>query len=136
MPRGQAPQAQASQSYGQKTEQLQAQAQMPIPQAQTDVPRPPAGVAAQQQRPDINDAILSMAKEYDPGITPLGAPSQRGGEPVTAGLSLGAGPGPEIFSQPTRALRAADGLEMLSQYSGDDAFRQLADRIRMRGGTR
>lgn len=136
MPRTyQPPQAQASQSYGQKNEQLQAQRQMPLPQQPDIAPPAPQG-APQQDRPSIDDAIMQMATEYDPGITPLAAQSIRPDEPVTHGLAQGAGAGPEIFSEPSRALRTADGLQMLAQYTGSDRFAQMADKIRMRGGAR
>lgn len=50
------------------------------------VPTAPVGVG-----PDAMQAAL----EYSPSVTPLGAPSENPDEPVTAGLPMGAGPGPE-----------------------------------------
>lgn len=136
MPRQyQAPQAPNSQAYGQRGDQLAAQKQMPLPQApdmaaQAGAAATPAQAAA--QGPDL----MTLAAEFDPGITPLNAPSTRTGEPVTAGLSLGAGPGPEVFAQPARASRAADTLTALAQKTGDNRLLQMAARIRQAGGAR
>lgn len=58
-------------------------------------------VAAMQaaRRPDPA-ATLQAATAYTmPTLTPLGAPSERPGEPVTTGLSIGAGAGPEALGQ-------------------------------------
>lgn len=132
----QAPQAPNSQAYGQRGDQIAAQKAMPLPQqapAQGQAP-PPGGTPAQAAAQPVD--IMALAKEYDPGITPLTAPSNRPGEPVTAGLSLGAGPGPEIFSQPARATRAADTLTALAQSTGDNRFMEMAARIRQGGGAR
>lgn len=132
----QPPQAANNQAYGMKNEQLQAQKQIPLPQADGPgggAPGPsPAGAPPPTQPVDV----VAAARDFDPGITPLSAPSQRPGEPVTTGLALGAGAGPEIFSQPTQAMKTADMLDMLAQTSGNDAFRNLALRIRQSGGFR
>lgn len=64
------------------------------------------------------------------------APTQRPGEPVQAGLAMGPGPGPDIFSQPARANASADVLVSLAQASGNDQLLELAARIRKSGGMR
>jgi hypothetical protein len=50
-------------------------------------------------------------------ITPLSAPSARPGEPVTAGASMGAGPGLESLglSNPDEQVRQQDA-QQLAQY--------------------
>lgn len=129
----QPPRAANNQAYGQKTEQIQAQQQIPLPQAQppgAGASVPASAPGGQQAPPDV----MSVAKEWDPGITPLSAPSTRPGEPVTTGLAQGPGAGPEIFSQPTRAMKAADVLDMIGQSLGDDSVLSIAQRIRTRGG--
>lgn len=132
MPRTkQAPQAPNSQAYGQRGDQISAQQAMPLPQSD---PLPPA--QAPQPASPTDPDLMAMAQQFDPGITPLSAPTQRPGEPVTAGLSMGAGPGPEIFSSPARAQRSADVLDMIAQSSGDDRMAQMAARIRANGGMR
>lgn len=58
-----------------------------------------------------------------PGQLPLDAPSARPGEPLTAGLSMGAGPGPSPY---TPALNST--LEMLRavyQTNGNEAVAEL-----------
>lgn len=135
----QAPQAPNQQAYGQKNEQLQAQREMPLPQVDNKIPSggavpsptAPSGGAG-PQGPDL----LQLAREYDPGLTPLTAPTTRPNEPVTAGLTLGPGPGPEIFQAPGRRVRAADTMAMLARVSGDDTYLQMAERIRQGGGYR
>lgn len=136
----QAPQAPNSQSYGQKNDQLQAQREMPLPQVDNKIPS--GGAAAVSPPAPSGGApapqldIMQLAREYDPGITPLNAPTNRPGEPVTAGMSLGPGPGPEIFQAPGRQARAAETLQMMARISGDDFFLQMAERIRQGGGYR
>lgn len=135
MPRQyQAPQAPNSQAYGQRGDQIAAQKAVPLPQTPPQTPQGPPSTPAQDaaQQPDV----MALARDFDPGITPLNAPSTRPGEPVTAGLAQGAGPGPEIFAQPARATRAADVLTALAQSTGDDRFMQMAARIRQAGGAR
>lgn len=130
----QPPKAANNQAYGVKNEQLQAQKQIPLPQGQSPgagaSPPPAPGAGGGVQPVDL----VQAAKEYDPGIVPLTAPSQRPGEPVTAGLAQGPGPGPEIFSQPTKAMEAANVLDMLAQSLGDDSLLSIAQRIRQSGG--
>lgn len=129
----QPPRAANNQAYGVKNEQLQAQQAIPLPQGQAPgagSPPPSPGAGGPVQPVDV----VQAATEFDPGITPLSAPSQRPGEPVTTGLALGPGMGPDILSQPTRAIQAADFLAAMSQSLGDDSLMQIADRIRQSGG--
>ena len=145
MPRSrqyQAPQAPNAQAYGQRGEQIAAQQQMPLPQGDNKIPSggaaiSPAAPSGGATPPGPSDAdLLAMARDFDPGITPLNAPSTRPGEPVTAGLHRGPGPGPEIFEAPGRQIRAAETLEMMARISGDDNYLRMAERIRQGGGYR
>ena len=55
--------------------------------------------APMAQTPDVRAARASevrAAAEQVP-VTPLFAPSQRPDEPITAGIPMGAGPGPEVL---------------------------------------
>jgi hypothetical protein len=58
-------------------------------------------------------------------ITPLYAPTQRPEEPVTAGIAMGAGPGPEVLgiNQPS-ADTDADRQRMLSYLPALEALAQ------------
>lgn len=126
----QAPQAVSAQAYGQKGEQLAAQAQMPLPQTNAGPPMP--ANAGGQITPDI----LAMAQQFDPRVTPLNAPTNRPGEPVTAGLTTGPGPGPEALRQSGQAQAAADTLAMMARITGDTAYRDMATNIMQSGGYR
>lgn len=83
----------------------------------TTVPNQPYGVAQQQQAaqaaipmaggPPIAAATSAPSSQPAPppsimpgDLTSLGAPSARPGEPVTAGMPTGPGPGPEALQQP------------------------------------
>ena len=138
MPRNaQAPQAPNGQAYGQKGEAIAAQQQIPLPQGQgPTMPAAQGQAGPQPGQPTQPVDLMQAAQQFDPGITPLTAPSQRPGEPVTTGLATGPGAGPEIFSQPSRASASADVLTALAQASGNDAFLDLASRIRQAGGMR
>lgn len=144
MPRaGQAPTAVPNQGYGQAGQQIEAQRAVPLPRvpnpSQVQGGRPAGGgqqpAPQQEQAPqDPMQAAIQYARDFDPGITPLTAPSTRPGEPVQEGLSLGPGAGPDIFSQPARANQAADFLTALAQASGDQSFLDKASKIRGSGG--
>ena len=58
-------------------------------------------VAAMQaaRRPRPEDTLSAANGFTMPTLTPLGAPSERPGEPVTTGLGIGAGAGPEALGQ-------------------------------------
>lgn len=73
-------------AYGEDTSYYQEQRTAPLaagPQASTPPPPQPAGGGQSQQ----------AAAPPLPQVVPMGAPSQRPDEPVTAGADLGAGPG-------------------------------------------
>lgn len=52
------------------------------------------------------------------GITPLYAPTQRPDEPITTGIPLGAGPGPEVMG-----MQAKEDADYVNAYQ---LFQQLA----------
>lgn len=100
--------------YGRATEL--ANAQKAVPLADSTIPL------------DVRQARAAQETEsYDPfaGITPLDAPSQYPSEPVTTGLKVGAGAGPEVLrSQPKG--RVVDGLMLLAEVTNDPEIRALA----------
>lgn len=71
-----------SSSYGEGVASERAQRAIPLPQAAA--PRPGPGAAAG----------MPAAPGPLPGDLPLARPSERPGEPLTAGMAIGAGPGP------------------------------------------
>lgn len=56
--------------------------------------------------PDVRPtsrSVMGMAPSQVERITPLYAPSERPDEPITSGIALGAGPGPEILGMNSAA---------------------------------
>ena len=47
--------------------------------------------------PDVRGATNTAVRQAAEAVTPLFAPSQRPDEPITAGIPMGAGPGPEVL---------------------------------------
>lgn len=77
--------------------------------------------------PDVRPTSRSemgMAPSQVERITPLYAPSQRPGEPITSGIPMGEGPGPEALgvSRPTEKM--SDTLAKLLPFddTGDIAI--------------
>lgn len=66
----------------------------PPPPAQTPVPRPAPGPGAPPAGPPEVSAPVGAPPDRSP-LVGLGAPTQRPGEPVTAGARVGPGPGPQ-----------------------------------------
>jgi len=76
--------------------------------------------------PDVRPTSLSeqgMAPSQQP-VTPLFAPSQRPDEPITAGIAMGAGPGPEVLGMTRTAEKLSDTLAKLLPFddTGDIAI--------------
>lgn len=81
------------QGYGEAASQAAAQRAIPLAPTQTPATAPSGGGGAGQS---LSPAQPSPPQGPYPGeLTPLTAPTQRPNEPVTAGLSVGPGPGPE-----------------------------------------
>lgn len=78
--------------------------------------------------PDVRPTSLSeqgMAPSQVERVTPLFAPSQRPDEPITAGIALGEGPGPEVLGmRPQPVEKYSDTLAKLLPYdeSGEIAI--------------
>jgi len=126
------------QTYGKAQQQLQAQ--RTVPMAPPPLPLPPPGGPA---GPPTQGATSPLAPPGGTPPVPLPGPpppepgsfgpldryTQRPGEPVTAGIPLGAGPGPEAL--PSTAISpAASNLSMMLQQvarsTGNAAVAALA----------
>jgi hypothetical protein len=63
--------------------------------------------------------------------TELMAPTQRPGEPITAGIDIGEGPGSEALNLPARQASLASTLQQLIQYDptgeAELAYRMIVD---------
>jgi hypothetical protein len=74
-------------------------------------------------------AIQSLSRMRPP--TPLTAPTERPGVPLTNGLPIGAGAGPEILrvnQGPRPIARMADLYNTLAAITGDDRLRRAGER--------
>lgn len=77
--------------------------------------------APMEKAPNVPAATgteVKQAAEKMPPITPLFAPTERPQEPVTHGIALGAGAGPEVLG-----MQAKDSTQYASAYQ---LFQQLA----------
>lgn len=80
---------------------------------------------------DPFQAAIAEANASPTELLSLLGPTARPDEPVTAGLPMGPGPGPEILGGPSN--RASDTLDELAAQTGDQALALLAMRARSRG---
>ena len=60
--------------------------------------------------PDVRPTSRSEMGMAPSQITPLYAPSERGDEPITAGIAMGPGPGPEVLGVNQMAQKTSDAL--------------------------
>lgn len=121
------------QMYGAGVEQMQLQRAMPAPNlAQGPVAGPagppPAGPATAGPAPAQGfDAALAMAQGMRDQTGLLQQPTARPDEPITAGLTRGPGPGPEVLAM-QQGTPAGDALRRISAQTGDPFFADLARR--------
>jgi len=69
--------------------------------------------------PDVNPISLSeqgMAPSQQEKVVPLYAPSQRRDEPITAGIAMGPGPGPEVLGARPIQIKTSDTLAKLLPF--------------------
>lgn len=74
--------------------------------------------APMAKTPNVNPTSLSeqgMAPSQQP-VTPLFAPSQRPDEPITAGIAMGPGPGPEVLGSAQIRAKTSDTLAKLLPF--------------------
>lgn len=64
----------------------------------------------------VNPMSLSEQGMAPSQITPLYAPSERPDEPVTAGIPIGPGPGPEVMGGAPAQGRLSDALSQMLPY--------------------
>jgi len=66
--------------------------------------------------PDVRPTSRSEMGMAPSQITPLYAPSERGDEPITAGIAMGPGPGPEIMGATQIRVKTSDTLAKLLPF--------------------
>ena len=75
--------------------------------------------APMAKTPSVNPTSLSeqgMAPSQLERVTPLYAPTQRTDEPITAGIPMGAGPGPEALGAGPMRQKTSDALAKMIPF--------------------
>lgn len=121
-----------NQTYGKAQQQLQAQRTVPMAPGPGILTRPGTVQASPAPPSGTMPGVPSPAPGMAPGaMGPLNRPTERPGEPVTAGINQGAGPGTEALPpglMQGNANRLSDTLSSLARSSGSPALAQLAAR--------
>lgn len=118
--------------YGEEAAMADAAATVrpgPSPAPSTPVASPAAAPPAAPDRRQLIEQAMRQAGRMRP-TTPLFAASERPNEPFTAGMSMGAGPGPEVLSRGNRVSRT---LQQMAAHSGNPRFAELAALAASRG---
>lgn len=103
-------------TYGEATQQANAQRSLPLPGPGAGIPAPAAGPGT--GAPQAPQSPL-------PGqLGPLTAPTQNPTQPLTAGLPTGPGPGPEAL-QPAGTLTPIDEVRAIFAAHPSDDMRKL-----------
>jgi hypothetical protein len=68
-----------------------------------------------------------------PPITELFAPTQRPGEPITSGVAVGPGPGPEVMGYAGQSEKLSDILSQMLPYDTDGEIAILYQQAVSRG---
>ena len=127
----------AGQNYGAGVQQMALQQAMPAPDvraagaaAPAPTDQPPAPVAPEgPSDAERFQQAMQAAQAATPEVGLLTRPPERPDEPVTHGLPIGAGAGPEVLAM-RRGTPTGDQLRRLTQLTGDPLFARLADRAR------
>jgi hypothetical protein len=83
--------------------------------------------------PDVRPTSRSEMGMAPSQITPLYAPSERSDEPITTGIAMGPGAGPEIMGNQQRSERLSDILSTMLPYDTDGEIAILYQQAVARG---
>lgn len=119
-------QAPTGMPYGEHQASIESQRAVPLAQV---TPIPQTGSAPSEDPQARIAAAIAAARRMRPP-QPLTGPSRRPMEPITAGMPMGAGPGPEVLRTGDRTVRT---LRLLADVTGDPSFAELADKASLRG---
>lgn len=123
--------------YGEGERALESQRRIPVPSGPPPVPgasgagaargpgpsTPPTAVGGPGLDPRLQMmAAMQAASRMRPPQS-LYSPTQRPQEPITAGLPVGAGPGPEVIRTGDRVART---FRLIADITGDPKFENLA----------
>ena len=126
------------QRYGEGQAQQAMQRQMPAPdlvrqnsqalaQRSAPVAAPPAATGQPMMSPEDRYAATLAAAKQTAGAGLLAQGTTRPGEPVTAGLPIGPGPGPEAL-QPMGNTPTGQFFAQVARLTGNPYYEQLARR--------
>lgn len=131
-PAVQAPAAPTGMPYGDHQASIQSQATIPLPgggppsaPSGPGGPMPPPGGAPGGGPAGLMQALMAAHGANPPHPDGILAPTSRTTEPVTAGLGIGAGPGPELIGQVPNPM--VDTMKRVAQLTGDARLGALAD---------
>jgi len=65
---------------------------------------------------EVRGLPASEVRAAAESVTPLFAPSQRPDEPITAGIPMGAGPGPEVLMMGKQTVKTSDTLAKMLPF--------------------
>lgn len=114
--------------YGEHQASIESQQALPLAQ----VTPMTGGSGPMPTAPQDPAQRLAMAVEAAKRMrppAPLSGPSMRPGEPITAGMASGPGPGPEVLRTGDRTART---LRLLAEVTGDQAFNDLYEQSLLR----
>ena len=93
------------QGYGEAAQQRAAQQAIPMGSPPIAGGSSPAAPSAPAQQPQLQDVLAAAQAHNGPGNLPLTRPTERPNEPVTHGLPVGPGAGPEALGGVGAAAR-------------------------------
>ena len=132
-----APGLEAGASYGEKSENLQAQnpneggIALPNMQTKYDTARTPDGQVAAAQPQGAVDAPLDLAQQWIPNVTPLTAADDRPELGLTAGIERQPMPGQELGT--VSSERATRLIRRLAMTTGNPNLTALVKSFESRG---
>jgi hypothetical protein len=128
------------QTYGHGVEAQALEAVAPTPNFQdgmgsNDIPAAPGAPGVPAGPPPGNDAdrferAMQAAQQMQGQMGSLGQPTSRPNEPVTTGMSIGPGAGPEAMVRPPSQMGRL--LRDLSMKTGNSRWAEMAEKAGMR----
>lgn len=116
----QASQSMPSQSYGDGVDMAALQTSAPL--------------AATGSMNGVEPGAAASPQSVMPSIIPLDAPTTRPSEPVTSGIAMGEGPGPEILGRQTATgNKPSDVVSQMLPYDTDGTVAVLYQQLLSRG---
>ncbi len=120
-------QAPTGMPYGEHQASIESQQAVPLAAAPSPGGGPPPG-PPQDPAQRLQEAVMAARRMRAP--SPLSGPSLRPGEPITAGMASGPGPGPEVLRTGDRVART---MKLLADVTGDATFADLYEQALARG---